>query len=188
MEPVVSLKGLLEGLAEALEKAPPEPQALAEAGLRALLQGYGAQGGWVRLRHNGYRLYAHIGPKPPEEADLTPEEARRLARGEVLRYRLPEEATGPASRAWGERGYRGLLLAPLLGREGLLGTLALLFRTPPPEGEALRALLPLFAILLERAQSEEALVSRERLLEVLHRLDRALLVDQERKVLEGEPY
>ena len=45
MEPVVSLKGLLEGLAEALEKAPPEPQALAEAGLRTLLQGYGAQGG-----------------------------------------------------------------------------------------------------------------------------------------------
>jgi len=43
MEPVVSLKGLLEGLAEALEKAPPEPQALAEAGLRTLPQGYGAQ-------------------------------------------------------------------------------------------------------------------------------------------------
>lgn len=177
MEPVVSLKGLLEGLAEALEKAPPEPQALAEAGLRALLQGYGAQGGWVRLRHNGYRLYAYVGPKPPEEADLTPEEASRLARGEVLRYLLPKEATGPASRAWGEQGYRGLLLAPLLGREGLLGTLALLFRTPPPEGEALRALLPLFAIILERTQNEEALASREKLLEALHRLDRALLQD-----------
>lgn len=38
MEPVVSLKGLLEGLAEALEKAPPEPQALAEAGAAALLR------------------------------------------------------------------------------------------------------------------------------------------------------
>lgn len=177
MDPVVSLEGLLEGLAQALEKAPPDPKGLAEAGLRALLEGCGAQGGWVRLRHNGYRLYAHVGPKTPEEVQLTSEEASRLAEGEVLRYLLPEEATGPASRALGEQGYRGLLLAPLLGREGLLGTLALLFRTPPPGGEALKAVLPLFAILLERAQSEEALASRERLLEALHRLDRALLED-----------
>ncbi|RYM27518.1 GAF domain-containing protein, partial [Meiothermus sp. PNK-Is4] len=170
-----TLERILSGLSRALASGG-DPESLAQKGLRALTEALGAQGAWLRLRENGLSLRAAVGVEPPAEARLTPWEAEALSIGRVLTYRLPEEATGPASRHWAELGYRGLMLAPLRGQEGLLGTLALLFAKPPaPAAAALEEVLPLFGLILERARAEAELVRRQRLLEALHRLDRAML-------------
>ncbi|MFC6918378.1 GAF domain-containing protein [Meiothermus taiwanensis] len=169
------LERLLEALSQAL-KPGGDPQSLARQGLSALVQALDACGAWLRLRENGLKLLAAVGVEPPEEAYLTPQEAEALAAGRVLVYRLPEEATGPASAGWGALGYRGLVLAPLHRPGELLGTLALLFsERPPPAAQALEEVLPLFALLLKRAHVEEELTRRQRLLEALHQLDRAML-------------
>ncbi|AWR87133.1 GAF domain-containing protein [Meiothermus taiwanensis] len=176
------LERLLGALGQALRPGG-DPQSLARRGLSALVQTLDACGAWLRLRENGLSLLAAVGVEPPEEAHLTPQEAEALAAGHVLVYRLPEEATGPASAGWGALGYQGLILAPLHGGGELLGTLALLFaERPPPVARALEEVLPLFGLLLERARAEEELVRRQRLLEALHQLDRAML--EEKSLLE----
>lgn len=154
-----------------------DPQTLAQRGLSALTEALGAQGAWLRLRVNGLGLRAAVGVEPLGEARLTPQEAEALSSGQVLAYRLPEEATGPASRRWSELGYRGLVLAPLRGDRALLGTLGLLFAEAiPAEGvAALEEVLPLFSLILQRAHAEAELERRQSLLEALHRLDRAML-------------
>ncbi|WP_018466389.1 GAF domain-containing protein [Calidithermus timidus] len=152
-------------------------ESLAQRGLSALTNALGAQGAWLRLRENGLRLRAAVGVVPPEEARLTPQEVETLSSGRVLIYRLPEEATGPASRHWAGLGYRGLVLAPLRGDGVLLGTLGLLFAEVVPYEEivALEEVLPLFGLILQRAHAEAELARRQQLLEALHRLDRAML-------------
>ncbi|MBI5811519.1 MAG: GAF domain-containing protein [Meiothermus silvanus] len=171
-----TLERILSNLSRSL--APDgDPETLAQQGLLALAEALGARGAWLRLRENGLALRAAVGVEPPEEARLTPWEAEALSLGRVLAYRLPEEATGPASRRWAELGYRGLMLAPLRGEGGLLGTLALLFAETPPPGAAaaLEEVLPLFGLILQRARAEAELARRQALLEALHRLDRAML-------------
>lgn len=169
------LEKLLGALGRALEPGG-DPQSLARRGLSALVQALDACGAWLRLREDGLTLRAAVGVEPPEEAQLTPQEAEALAAGRVLVYRLPEEATGPASARWGALGYRGLILAPLHREGELLGTLALLFAEgPPPVARALEEVLPLFGLVLERAHTEAELARRQWLLEALHRLDRAML-------------
>lgn len=171
-----TLERILSNLSRSL--APDgDPETLAQQGLLALAEALGARGAWLRLRENGLALRAAVGVEPPEEARLTPWEAEALSLGRVLAYRLPEEAIGPASRRWAELGYRGLMLAPLRGEGGLLGTLALLFAETPPPGAAaaLEEVLPLFGLILQRARAEAELERRQALLEALHRLDRAML-------------
>jgi GAF domain-containing protein len=166
---------LLEQLKRALISGG-DLQSLAHRGLDALAQALKAQGAWLRLRENGLRLQVAVGVAPPEEAQLTPQEMEALSAGRVLAYKLPEEATGSASAHWGSLGYQGLVLAPLHGEAGLLGTLALLFDLPPPPvAKALEEVLPLFELLLERARTEAEMDRQRRLLEALHYMGQALL-------------
>lgn len=154
-----------------------DPLALARRGLLALTEALGARGAWLRLRENGLALHAAVGVEPPEEAHLTVQEALALGEGRVLAYRLPMEASGPASRHWARLGYGGLLLAPLRSGQELFGTLGLLFEGPPPAGleEDLVEVLPLFGLILQQAEGEADLARCQALLEALHRLDRAML-------------
>lgn len=121
-----AIERLLSSLSHALALGG-DPESLATRGLSALAEALGAWGAWLRFRENGLGLQVAVGVDPPQEARLTPQEMEALSAGQVLAYRLPSEATGPASQHWAELGYQGLLLAPLEGEEGLLGTLALLF-------------------------------------------------------------
>ncbi|GEM87726.1 hypothetical protein MGR01S_23510 [Meiothermus granaticius NBRC 107808] len=171
-----AIERLLSSLSHALALGG-DPESLATRGLSALTGALGAWGAWLRFRENGLGLQVAVGVDPPQEARLTPQEMEALSAGQVLAYRLPSEATGPASQHWAELGYQGLLLAPLEGEEGLLGTLALLFfEAVPEEGiTALKEVLPLFGLILQYAQTKTELERRQSTLEALHRLDQAML-------------